>query len=150
MTYEDLFLEGYYDALNELQESEDYDEYEEAYMEGYYAALNETSKATKEKQVAAGLKMPRSKFKISGDAVDKLKKKRQEDMNYFKNTDRKLKNGATVHSIVSSKNTKDGSKVLSYNNYFSKNNPYNSYEVTDTVSKATSKHPHKTRYFGYL
>jgi hypothetical protein len=44
MTYEDLFLEGYYDALNELQESEEYDEYEEAYMEGYYAALDEANK----------------------------------------------------------------------------------------------------------
>jgi len=51
MNYEELFLEGYYDALNEIEE-DSYDEYEayneedleEAYLEGYYAALNEANK----------------------------------------------------------------------------------------------------------
>jgi len=55
MTYEELFLEGYYDALNEIEE-DSYDEYEayneedleEAYLEGYYAALNETSQYNKQ------------------------------------------------------------------------------------------------------
>jgi len=67
MKFDEAFMQGYYDALNEMEE---YDEYEEedayesyneedlenAYLEGYYAALNETSAATKAKQRSLGMK----------------------------------------------------------------------------------------------
>lgn len=50
--YDELFLEGYYDALEEAEENLNYyddieneidfdNKYEDAYMEGYYDALNE-------------------------------------------------------------------------------------------------------------
>jgi len=47
MNYEDLFLEGYYDAINEMEDSYDEEDLEEAYLEGYYAALNEANKYEK-------------------------------------------------------------------------------------------------------
>ena len=50
--YEDIFLEGYYDALCEMEdEYDDYEDaedcYEDAYLEGYYDALNEASSTAK-------------------------------------------------------------------------------------------------------
>jgi len=52
MVYDEIFMEGYYDALAEAEDDldiyDDYDneidfdnEYEDAYMEGYYTALDE-------------------------------------------------------------------------------------------------------------
>jgi bisphosphoglycerate-dependent phosphoglycerate mutase len=123
MTYEDLFLEGYYDAINEM-ESEEYNEYEEAYMEGYYAALNETSKTTRAKQVAMGVKMPKSNKKDISDIANKLKNKRRDNSWQSRWEDKKLgefgndKYGHKMYrGSVRRFNFDDGKYHSSQNNY---------------------------------
>lgn len=58
--YEDIFMEGYYDALCEMEDDyDDYDELEEAYLEGYYTALMESSKNARKYKEKYDLKNPK-------------------------------------------------------------------------------------------
>jgi hypothetical protein len=88
MSYLDnIYLEGYYDALEEMED--DYsNDYEDAYLEGYYTALMETSRATKE--LKKKYKVPRYRF--------------LNDRNAFEDKKFRLSNGndARVHKATSS------------------------------------------------
>lgn len=68
--YDETFLEGYYDALDEMEEMS-YDEYDEedldgAYMEGYLAALDEASCAGRSFKSARG---PEAKNRANFDKI---------------------------------------------------------------------------------
>lgn len=90
--YDDIFLEGYYDALFKNEEEHDeYDELEEAYLEGYYTALMEQGNAEN--------RAKRRKLEVN-NAKNSNFLSRNSDGNYVNNyayngkTERKLKAGS--------------------------------------------------------